>query len=334
MGSASLLLALAGDALAKTQTAIACQNIASIEQANALLGRVLPAAHVLHADPMPLDEQSNTCLLEIEMLADKDDPSSKGFIYILPDGLQFLNGPLMDRRSQLRSITGTEEISEAVAVQQKAVEAALSKIKVVSESQKGLPQPADLSAASKALSTPITQSPAPDPAVQIDHAEAREQFLAELEKLPLFRTQDEGRDVYVMYDPECPFCQKLYKQHESLAERHDLRFNWVPMFLSDRSWAMNAHLLKTARTEPERAISLLRGMLGKTWKPEQDAAEIKLLAEEDYGIAKPASLLFYEQLKTNPGMGTPLVVFRKPDGQIEVISGVPNASDWRLLAKD
>ncbi|CAM5369433.1 hypothetical protein SSTU70S_05733 [Stutzerimonas stutzeri] len=105
------------------------------------------------------------------------------------------------------------------------------------------------------------------------------------------------------------------------------------MFLNDRSWAMSAFLLKTAQSSPQKGQALLDAMLSKTWNPQDDAEAVLQLTEDDYAYAKQAALAFYEASKDSPVLGTPLVSFQMPNGEIELISGVPRPDDWLVLAE-
>lgn len=287
---------------------------ATKESASELLLRLFPNAQLYNFDHISYNAMESGCLLEVEMLADKNNPNSRGFVYVLPDGKRFLNGPLMDKRSRVMidpaATNPTQPSSEPKAPPEPPPALDLS----------GLDQP--------------SSAPAAPPLGALPEAEAeqiRQDLLSEIKSLPAIETQSSGSPIYVLFDPQCVYCRKLYAQHEKLANQHKLSFVWVPIFLNDQSWAMSAFLLKTARASTDEAKALLKKIMEKTWNPKNDADGVMGLTQEDYAYAKNASLAFYGVAKKNPGIGTPLVVFEAPGGKVEVISGLPRATDWDIF---
>ncbi|HCL3282172.1 TPA: hypothetical protein N2A29_006235, partial [Pseudomonas aeruginosa] len=85
--------------LGATSAANGCVALATEQQAKTLLGRLFPESNLINFEPLKLAEGS--CLLEVDMEAVKGRKDTRGFVYVLPDGERFLNGPLMDKRSKL-----------------------------------------------------------------------------------------------------------------------------------------------------------------------------------------------------------------------------------------
>ena len=304
-----------------------CPQIATEKQAKGLLTRLMPAAEFLSFEPFPLDDAKSVCLLEVEMFADRNNKQTRGFVYVLPDGKQFLNGPLMDKRSRMMVIDNSNSpasIPEASALSNNDTESD------VAASSSLLPNEGRESLAVSGYSPISTPPKNSTPQIAQDASGSlRESLLIKLEKLPhIQKGQPNGRDVYVLFDPQCKYCHKLYDQYESVAQRLNLRFNWIPMFLNEQSWAMSAFLLKTAKRSPGEASVLFDKMMQTKWSAIEDAEQISGLSPEDYEYAKPSAMAFYELSKNDPTIGTPLVVFRTPKGSVDVISGVPNDMDW------
>lgn len=326
---AGVMLAAALQGCEKRQE---CAFIATEDQATKLLTKLMPESKLISFERLPLDDKSDSCLLEVDMLANKDDEQTRGFVYVLPDGERFLNGPLMDRRSRLviSSNAGlSPELKEAIQAQQATLKSVQDKLSTLQQ-EASLPSIPD--AQNLALPAAYAPNTQPDPEAHEKEQIAWRAFLEKVKALPSLQTQASGSDVYVMFDPLCSYCSLLYKQHEELSHNYGLRFHWIPMFLSDKGWAMSAHLLKTGRLSSQEGLELLDKMLKKTWKPADDAQALKSLTEEDYGYAKKASLEFYEQSKLDPQLGTPLVLFVTPSGDVKHIAGVPERTDWEVFA--
>lgn len=296
LGSAAAQITLSGQS--QKQPLPGCAP-ASREAASELLLRHFPNAEFISFEGLSSTTSETGCLLEVEMLADKDEPQTKGFVYVLPDGKGFLNGPLLDKRSRLSIVPGV---------------------------QAGQAAPHAPSAAATANVQPAGQPPLQGqtpPAL-----DPLEKALSSVEALPAIHTQLTGHPVYVLFDPQCIYCHDLYAQHEKLAQKYDLQFIWVPVFLNERSWAMSAHLLKTAEADAEKARGLLEKMMLRTWSPHDDAADIQALGDADYAKAKVSALAFYEISQQIQGAGTPLVIYRAPNGSASVINGLPRPDDW------
>lgn len=302
-----------------------CAEVATEEQAHQLLLRLFPAAKFISAEPLS-SGNSKSCLLEVEMLADASNPHTKGFVYVLPDGERFLNGPLMDKRSRVGTSPLSGDIQQALKEQQKALQSALDSPAKARKSNETTPE--------DALSTQLADSfPTPTRAEEVPTSEQlRERLLEKLKTLPALNTGEGQAPVYVLYDPLCPHCKSLYKQSEELAAKHGITFHWIPMFLNEGSWAMSALVLKELNGDRDNAHSLFDRMMTGQWSATEAEAAVRSLSEEDFALAKPATGVFVELARANSRIGTPLVVFESVGGGIDVISGLPKEDDWKNLA--
>lgn len=308
--------------------------VASDEKVQKLIKRLFPNAEIIESSALTPEDIKSGCVLEVDMLADSAKPETRGFVYVLPDGERMLNGPLMDKRSKVDLQSGMgEEVRRALELQQATVKQALANVQQASGAGITPAEPMAPQAVPTSPGQPVISPAAPAPEAVADASTARKAFFETMQALPALQTQNGTRNVYVMFDPQCPHCRDLYKQHEAVAQKHDIQFHWIPMFLNDRSWAMSAFLLKTAQSSPQKGQALLDAMLSKTWNPQDDAEAVLQLTEDDYAYAKQAALAFYEASKDSPVLGTPLVSFQMPNGEIELISGVPRPDDWLVLAE-
>lgn len=304
-----------------------CSNIATEDQAHSLLTRLFPKASIISAEPLSLDAIKSSCLLEVEMLADAEKPGTRGFVYVLPGGHSFLNGPLMDKRSRVAVEAPSADIEKALEEQNEVIKSIMAS-GPVAQSQPIQPKPTENEYTNQlAGSFPAPTSTSDIPTVE----DMRLRLIAKMESLPSLMTGEGEKIVHVLVDPLCGFCKKLHQDSEELSAKHGIRFNWIPMFLNEGSWAMSALVLKELAVNPERAAELFATMMQGKWAGAEAEAAVRALTEEDYGAVKPAAGLFIELAKTNNRIGTPLVVFKKSRGGVEVISGLPSATDWEGL---
>lgn len=305
-----------------------CSQVATENQAHTLLLRLFPNAKFLSAEPLSSSVTKTSCLLEVEMIADINNPGTKGFVYVLPDGERFLNGPLMDKRSRVATDAPSADIQKALQDQKEVLSKILGPKQVTIE-----PHQEATPAGDGALSSQLADSfQKPAHADDIPSSEQiRQRLLGKLKALPSLTTGEGQASVYVMYDPLCSHCKRLYKESEELAATHGIQFNWIPMFLNESSWAMSAAVLKELKQDRETATSLFGQMMTGKWSGPVAESTVRALTEEDYAAVKPATGIFIELAKSNSRIGTPLVVFENATGGIDVISGMPTQDDWSSL---
>ncbi|WP_326430279.1 hypothetical protein VQ574_21390 (plasmid) [Stutzerimonas frequens] len=302
-----------------------CSQMASKEKAEKLLKRLFQNAEILEAEPLPLNNMKSVCLLEVEMLVDTGRPDTRGFVYVLPDGERFLNGPLMDKRSQVGLSPTTGEIEQALKEQEQKLKEVFTmpaSPNVPAQQSASLEQPAVAPAQSSLIEQPSSAESIPSP------SELREKLISKLQGLPSIETTGGSKSVYVLLDPLCTHCKNLFNSSKEITEKHDVKFHWIPLFLNEGGWALSTYLLKTKRDNPEMALDALAKVMSGKMTEQDVTAALTGLTEADYAAPKDATAVFIELAKHNSRMGTPLVVFRKPDGGIEVISGMPHEQDW------
>ncbi|WP_219096312.1 DsbA family protein [Pseudomonas sp. UMAB-40] len=288
----------------------------SLKADTSLITRLIPSSEIRSVEK--LDMGMGTWMWEVDMLADKANPKTSGFVYLSADGTKILNGPLMDKRSRIMSLP---EGSAAAAS--------------ASHDSANDPEPADEGSSSPQQSAAIQQSESPGAeaiAKKVKHAaEQREMFLSGIEKLPYFSTTKGKNPVYVLFDPLCSACQKLYKQHKAIAQAYDAEFRWIPIFNNEQSYPLSALLRKTYDKDPVLGSEMLDQMLSKTWNAEDHFTDIAGLTEGDYGLVKPAAAVYLAITREMPGIGTPFVMFRNANEHAEAFGGVPYSTDWALL---
>lgn len=311
------------EVLQPVQAKSQCQSIAPTERAEALLNRLFPKAVIHFAEPFPVSD--STCLLEVEMSVDPANPVTRGFVYVLPDGERFLNGPLMDKRSKVEiSTTDPAALQDALNAQQRAMD-------LLSQQQTRTSSQGDIESNMPNVSATPEASAPPKSGGAL-----RRELHDKLAQLPsLTGGNPDGRPVYVLLDPQCVACQRLFADRDQLAEMHNIHWQWIPLATTEEGWIKNASVLKTATTSPEQAMAMLEEIMQRKWKAQEHIDLIKSLREDDYAIARKASEVFADLAKSSSGAArTPLVAFERPNKSVEVFAGIPLDTDWLSLSID
>lgn len=300
-----------------------CSSMASEESAQKVLTKLFPKSAIIDSAPFALDADKAVCLREIEMLVDSTDDSSKGFIYFLPNGEQFLNGPLLDKRTTITATKASIDSKTSEAVNDSALQAALAIMKQRLESQPG--DSANQSSSQQQVATLQATEVKPQPT----QAELRELMLSKAGQLPALKSPTQGTPVYVLLDPQCRHCADMFNNSEATASKFGIQYHWIPMFTKEAGWVMSALILKASKVDQQKAYALLKTIMNKTWDSKASEADIAALTETDYTEAKQG-LAFYMEMSKYDKLGTPVVLFQGTTG-VEIISGVPNEGDLTLV---
>lgn len=283
-----------------------------------LIQRLMPASEIRGVDK--LDFGLGTYVWEIDMLADKANPQSSGFVYLSADGSKLLNGPMMDKRSRVMPLPSVAEGTEPTPAPLPD-SAHHSSEQVMPESSADANQ---------------EQAFNPQPALEAQAKKAayqRDQFYSGISQLNYISTTQGSNVVYVLFDPLCAACGRLYKQSTAIAAAYDVEFRWIPIFLNEKSYPIAALIQKIHGENQIKGLETLDQVLTKQWKAEDHLMEIAGLTEADYEQVKPAGAVFLEIGRAVPGIGTPFVMFKNADNKVEAFGGVPLATDWASLKK-
>lgn len=287
-----------------------------------LIKRLLPASEIRGIEK--LDFGLGTYVWEIDMLADQANPQSSGFVYLSADGSKLLNGPMMDKRSKVMPLPNAADGAAEAAAPLPAPLPGMSHHtpeQVMPESSADANQ---------------EQAFNPQPALEAQAKKAayqRDQFYAGISQLNYISTTQGSNVVYVLFDPLCAACGRLYKQSTAIAAAYDVEFRWIPIFLNEKSYPISALIQKIYNQDQAKGRETLDQILTKQWKAEDHLMEIAGLTEADYEQVKPGGSVFYEIGRAVPGIGTPFVMFKNSASKVEAFGGVPLATDWASLKK-
>lgn len=133
-----------------------------------------------------------------------------------------------------------------------------------------------------------------------------------------------NRVVYVIFDPNCPYCHLVYVDSQAYLKKY--QFRWVPVDILTRTSPgkaaamLEAHDPKAALKENEDRFVRARGMLGG----------LKPLAHMTAATRK--ALDYNKKLLAKTGMEVvPTIIYLKKDGKAKVIKGAPAKADFAAM---
>lgn len=299
-----------------SQKPVECSVIADEKKAERLITRLFKDVKIYGYDRVILSPGASVCLLEVDLSI----LGNTGFMYVLPNGEELLNGPMLDKRSRVGVPTAEQVENFENGQVDMSTSAAISTPRTAQDPQAS-PPPVDTK--SQATLQQANSSP-----VDTKFNTPTEVFQA-MKALPALVSESKGRAVYVLLDPLCTHCQSLFKKSGELAEKYGIQWHWVPMFTNTSGHAMTALVMKVAEKNPVEGLSLLSEMMTDNFDVQKYADQFRSLQKADYERPQPNALTFLKILKSSSkAAGTPYVAFEIPaTGQVEVISGEPEESD-------
>ena len=145
--------------------------------------------------------------------------------------------------------------------------------------------------------------------------------LAQIGKATFIAEGKGSRVIYIFFDPNCPFCHRLYGMLRPFVGKDDLQFRWVPLGML------------TASSLPKAAAILQSPDPLLAFRKNEDDYDFAANGQPGGGIepartigakarsALTANLAIYNSQKL---FGVPVVLWRKPDGTAAMFVGVPD----------
>lgn len=142
---------------------------------------------------------------------------------------------------------------------------------------------------------------------------------AQLEEAAKVTVAGNATELYVLYEPNCPYCARL---HHALADSA-ATVHYVPVaFLAPDSVAASEVMLSLAAAEPalsELALDVLAGGGVSDWiakyGPASGAPDARAAIAANKGIMDAAGIT-----------GTPAIIYKNAAGEIEVLKGLPSGT--------
>ena len=130
--------------------------------------------------------------------------------------------------------------------------------------------------------------------------------------------------AYVFFDPDCPYCHKLYTETRSWVKAGKLQLRWVPVGILTATSPGKAGAILDAN-DPLAAFhknenGYQKGVMGGI----EEALEVSPRAQA--ALKANADLL----ARTGPG-SVPTTLLRADDGKAELIFGVPSPDELDLI---
>ena len=155
---------------------------------------------------------------------------------------------------------------------------------------------------------------------------AADRLLAEMSQATWIAEGQGSRVVWIFFDPNCPYCHKLYERLRPWVGRDDLQLRWVPVGL-------------LTATSEGKAAALLQGKDPRA-ALRQNENDFNFSAQGAGGGIAPATHIASKTrmaLQANLSLlqgenigGVPLMLFRTRAGAGELFIGAPSAA--RLAA--
>lgn len=149
---------------------------------------------------------------------------------------------------------------------------------------------------------------------------------AQLKEAAMIREGHGAKDLYVFFDPDCPYCHQLYETLQPLIGPKGLGVSWLPVgILKLSSFGKAAHLLeaKNPGIALARAESGYREGHGLAVTPRRATFQVGA------GLVRNARLL-----NTAGGNGVPFLVYKDQEGRIRAVVGnPPRRALLRIIAR-
>lgn len=171
------------------------------------------------------------------------------------------------------------------------------------------------------VAMPASATSAETQAKQSATPNAKQQQLAAtfnaLEKASWVAEGKGPRIVYIFFDPNCPYCHRLYEALRTRIGKNDLEFRWVPVgILMTTSFGKAAAILEAKDPLAAFRVNEEKYVQGGGFG---GAAETIPGAETEKRLKQNSKLLTQAG-----GQSVPTIVFRDASGLIKVSQGAPS----------
>lgn len=151
-------------------------------------------------------------------------------------------------------------------------------------------------------------------------------------RLPSITQGDGPRDIYVMFDPNCPVCKRYYSQVSRDVLRDQVTVHWIPAIVfpdARSSISVSAALIAEVDRSGDALGMLDRVMTEPGYTEKLDASDrVAGLVPYVESVAKNTSIMAMAKAET------PLLVFRTKDGGLSVSGGIPPAGYIDVIGVD
>ena len=159
--------------------------------------------------------------------------------------------------------------------------------------------------------------------------EAAASMLADIEQASWIRDGRSSHVAYVFFDPNCPYCHKVYTGLRAAVERGAIELRWIPIgILTTTSLGKAATMLESkdpteALHRNERLFSTETGSLGGIEEEPVPRPETIKRLERNHGLLSRSGRDF-----------VPSLLYRDKAGQAHFISGAPPQATLDRIVQD
>ncbi|KXS55110.1 MAG: hypothetical protein AWU57_534 [Marinobacter sp. T13-3] len=154
-------------------------------------------------------------------------------------------------------------------------------------------------------------------------AEAQQQAYFDMVKsLPAITQGDGPRDLYVMFDPNCPVCHKYYREVAEDIESGRVTVHWIPtvVFPDQRSsLSVSAIMIAEAEADPEAGADMLNNVMTQRGYMDDLDGSDRVAGVTPYleSVIKNTAVMAMARPET------PLIIFEDRNGNLAIESGLP-----------
>ncbi len=167
------------------------------------------------------------------------------------------------------------------------------------------------------------------PAVPNKRATASASMLADIQQATWIRDGKSAHVIYVFFDPNCPYCHKIYADLRPQVSRGEVELRWIPLgILMTTSLGKAAAILEAkdpveAFHQNERGFSQETGSYGGIAEEPLPQDETVKKLERNHAL-----------LKRSGHDAVPSLLFRSRDGGTHFIPGAPPAGVLNQIVRD
>ena len=157
-----------------------------------------------------------------------------------------------------------------------------------------------------------------------------DRLLAGMEQATFIAEGHGSRVLWIFFDPNCPYCHKVYERLRPWVGKDKLQFRWVPVGMLTSTSEGKAAALLQAR-DRLAALHLSENDFNfSTQGPGGGIAPAKRIAGKTrMDLQANLSLLQGENIN-----GVPLLLFRKRNGSAELFIGAPTPAQLAAMLRD
>ena len=170
---------------------------------------------------------------------------------------------------------------------------------------------------------------AAEPAKASAQQKAAASILADIKQATWIRDGKSAHVIYVFFDPNCPYCHKVFEMLRPQVARGEVELRWIPIGKLMLTSLGKAATLLEAKDPTEALYRNERGF-------SQETGSFGGVEEEP--VPREDTL---RRLKANHALlsrsgfdAVPALVFRTKDGQADLVRGAPPAAFFEKLLKN